>query len=97
MFAVLYFMMIRPQTKQAKDHQQFLSTLQKGQEVSTSGGLVGKVHAVGADTVVVEIAKDVRVTVVRSHVYAWKAPAAPDKAAPSEKSAAEPKPAEAKK
>lgn len=81
MFAIVYFMMIRPQGKQQKEHADFLSTLQKGTEVVTSGGLVGKIHSVGADSVVVEIAKDVRVQVVKNHVYAWKPAAAGNGAA----------------
>jgi len=76
MFAIVYFMMIRPQGKQQKEHADFLSTLAKGSEVVTSGGIVGKVHSVAADSVVVEIAKDVRVQVAKNHLYAWKPVAA---------------------
>ena len=47
MFVVLYFLMIRPQMKRAKDHKTMLSALQKGDEVITAGGMVGRVTKVG--------------------------------------------------
>ena len=96
MFGIVYFMMIRPQQKQQKEHGDFLSTLQKGQEVVTSGGVVGKVHAVNADTITLELAKDVRVQVVKTYVYAWK-PAAAAAAAPASGKDSEQKPAESRK
>jgi preprotein translocase subunit YajC len=96
MFAIVYFMMIRPQQKTQREHGDFLSTLQKGQEVVTSGGVVGKVHQVNADTVTLEIAKDVRIQVVKSYVYAWKPPVA-SAAAPAAGKDGEQKPVESKK
>jgi preprotein translocase subunit YajC len=56
MFVVLYFLMIRPQMKRAKDHKAMLGALQKGDEVITAGGLVGKVNKVGEGYVTVEVA-----------------------------------------
>jgi preprotein translocase subunit YajC len=56
MFVVLYFLMIRPQMKRAKDHKTMLGALQKGDEVITAGGLVGKVNKVGDGYVTVEVA-----------------------------------------
>lgn len=56
MFVVLYFLMIRPQMKRAKDHKTMLSALQKGDEVITAGGLAGKVNKVGEGYVTVEVA-----------------------------------------
>ena len=56
MFVVLYFLMIRPQMKRAKDHKTMLGALQKGDEVITAGGLVGKVSKVGEGYVTVEVA-----------------------------------------
>jgi preprotein translocase subunit YajC len=53
---VLYFLMIRPQMKRAKDHKTMLAALQKGDEVITAGGLVGKVNKVGDSYVTVEVA-----------------------------------------
>ncbi|MEO6270394.1 MAG: preprotein translocase subunit YajC [Lautropia sp.] len=56
MFVVLYFLMIRPQMKRAKEHKTMLGALQKGDEVITAGGLVGKVNRVGDGYVTVEVA-----------------------------------------
>ncbi len=75
MLLAVWFLMIRPQQKQQSEHQTFLSGLQKGSEVVTYGGILGKVHLVEADTVTVEIAKDVRVKVQKNMVYAQKPPA----------------------
>jgi len=57
MFAVMYFLMIRPQMKRAKEHKTMLEALQKGDEVITSGGVVGKVAKVVDGYVVVEVAE----------------------------------------
>ena len=57
MFVVLYFLMIRPQMKRAKDHRTMLGALQKGDEVITSGGLVGKINKVGEGYVTVEVSQ----------------------------------------
>lgn len=57
MFVVLYFLMIRPQMKRAKEHKGMLESLKKGDEVVTSGGLVGKVTKVGESYVSVEVAR----------------------------------------
>jgi preprotein translocase subunit YajC len=57
MFVVLYFLMIRPQMKRAKEHKTMLEALKKGDEVVTSGGLVGKVTKVGESYVTVEVAR----------------------------------------
>ena len=56
MFVVLYFLMIRPQMKRAKEHRTMLEALQKGDEVITAGGMVGKVTKVGEGYVTVEVA-----------------------------------------
>ena len=56
MFVVLWFLMIRPQMKKAKEHKALLAALAKGDEVVTQGGLVGKVVKVGDSYVTVEVA-----------------------------------------
>lgn len=68
MFAVFYFLIIRPQSKQQKQHQSFLGQLKKGDEVVLSGGLLGKVHSVGQNEVTVEIASNVRVRALKTAV-----------------------------
>lgn len=53
---LFYFMLIRPQMKQAKEHRTMLAGLQKGDEVATSGGIAGKVTKIGDSFVSIEIA-----------------------------------------
>lgn len=55
-FVLFWFLLIRPQMKQAKEHRNMLAALQKGDEVATAGGVVGKVVKVGESFVSLEIA-----------------------------------------
>ena len=68
MFAVLYFVMIRPQQKRAKQHEQMLGDLKKGDIVRTNGGIRGEVTALDERDVTLEIADRTRIKVLRSHV-----------------------------
>ncbi|OIQ71748.1 preprotein translocase subunit YajC [mine drainage metagenome] len=68
MFVVLYFVMIRPQMKKAKEHKSMIEALAKGDEVVSSGGLLGKVTKLGDSFVSLEIANGVEVQVQRSAV-----------------------------
>ncbi|MFN4326410.1 MAG: preprotein translocase subunit YajC [Azonexus sp.] len=63
MFVVLWFLMIRPQMKKAKEHKALLAGLAKGDEVVTQGGIVGKVTKVGENYVSLEIAEGTEVVV----------------------------------
>jgi preprotein translocase subunit YajC len=56
MFIVLWFLMIRPQMKKAKEHQKMVSELQKGDEVVTQGGVAGRVVKVGESFITIEVA-----------------------------------------
>ena len=47
MFVLLYFLMIRPQMKRAKEHKQMIEALQKGDEVVTAGGVLGRITKIG--------------------------------------------------
>lgn len=67
-FAIMYFLMIRPQQKRLRDHRDMVSKLSKGDQVVTQGGLIGKVTAVRDDELEVEIATGVKVRVVRSTI-----------------------------
>ena len=68
-FVIMYFLILRPQQKRAKDHQELVKNLRRGDTVITSGGLVGKVTKVVDDEQIeVEIADGVRVRQVRSMV-----------------------------
>ena len=61
MFAVLYFLMVRPQMKKAKEHKALLDALAKGDEVVTQGGLAGRLTKVGDDFVTLAITDNVEI------------------------------------
>lgn len=67
---IFYFLLIRPQQKRAKQHKAMIAAMRRGDKVTTSGGLVGTVVKVTDDSeyVDVEIAKDVKVQIVRAMV-----------------------------
>lgn len=68
-FVVIYFLILRPQQKRAKEHREMVTSLRRGDVVVTSGGLVGKVSKVIDDVEVqVEIAEGVRVKLVRQMI-----------------------------
>ncbi len=68
-FVIMYFLILRPQQKRAKQHQDMVKNLRRGDMLTTSGGLVGKVtKVIDDDYVEVEIADGVRVRQVRSMV-----------------------------
>jgi len=67
-FAVIYFFMIRPQTKRAKEQQLFLNNLQKGEQVVTSGGVHGKIVNLYGDTISLEVAHNIHIKVTRSAI-----------------------------
>jgi preprotein translocase subunit YajC len=66
--AVFYFILIRPQQKQVKEHQALLSRLSTGDEVVTSGGVLGKITEVGDVFVTLELAEGVRVKVQKAKI-----------------------------
>ena len=68
MFAVLYFVMIRPQMKKQKEHRAMIAALAKGDEVVTAGGLLGKVSKLGDSHLGLELATGVEVQLQRSAV-----------------------------
>ncbi len=67
-FAVFYLLLIRPQQKKAKEHKQMLDNLKKGDTVITQGGIYGRVAAIEDQVVFLEIAKDIKVKVVRGNI-----------------------------
>jgi len=68
-FAIMYFLLIRPQQKKAKDHRAMVDALRRGDQVVTSGGIVGKVIKVQEDNIVeVEIAEGVKVKVIKGTI-----------------------------
>ncbi|UCF46138.1 MAG: preprotein translocase subunit YajC [Myxococcales bacterium] len=68
MFAVLYFLMIRPQQKRAKQHEAMMGALKKGDVVRTNGGIRGEITALDERDVTVEIADRTRIKVLRTHI-----------------------------
>jgi preprotein translocase subunit YajC len=68
MFVLLYFMMIRPQMKRAKDHKAMTEALSKGDEVVTSGGLLGRITKVTEAYVTLEIANNTEIVVQKAAV-----------------------------
>jgi len=67
-FVIFYFMLIRPQSKRAKEHKQMVDALQKGSEVVTSGGLLGKITSVGDNFISVQVADGFEVKVQRQSI-----------------------------
>jgi preprotein translocase subunit YajC len=67
-FAIFYFLLIRPQQRKAKQHKQILASLKKGDRVLSSGGLHGVITGLTEDTVTLEISPKVRVKVSRGYV-----------------------------
>ncbi len=68
MFVVLYFLMIRPQMKRAKEHKTMIDSLQKGDEVVTGGGVLGRISKLNENYVTLDIASNVEIQVQRSAV-----------------------------
>ena len=73
-FVLFYFMLIRPQTKRAKEHKGMVETLSKGDEIVTNGGLLGRITDVGESFITVRIAKDVEVKIQRQSVSTRQGP-----------------------
>jgi preprotein translocase subunit YajC len=68
-FAIMYFLLIRPQQKKVKEHRNMVAALRRGDQVVTQGGLIGKVTKVkDDDELEVEVSDNVRVRVVRATI-----------------------------
>jgi preprotein translocase subunit YajC len=67
-FVLFYFMLIRPQNKRAKEHRELVGKLKKGDEIVTSGGILGKVSNLDEQYIKISIADGVEVTLQRSAV-----------------------------
>jgi preprotein translocase subunit YajC len=68
MFVILYFLIIRPQTKRAKEQKSMIEALQKGDEVVTAGGAAGRVTKVGEAYITLEVAPNVEIHVQKQAV-----------------------------
>ena len=68
LFAMMYFLMIRPQMKRARQHREMLQALRKGDEIVTTGGLLGRIREVGDNFLLLEIAKGIEVKIQKQAV-----------------------------
>jgi preprotein translocase subunit YajC len=81
-FVVFYFMLIRPQQKKQRELQDWLKSLKKGDEVVTTGGVIGKISGLTDAIVTLEVQEKVRMRVVRSHIAGPAPGTTPSKSAP---------------
>lgn len=72
-FVIFYFLLIRPQQKKAKDHQSFLDTLEKGTDVVTNGGIIGRITGITRNSITIEISPKVKVKFLKNAI-SGKAP-----------------------
>lgn len=68
MLPIFYFLIIRPQQTKAKEQENIIKNLQKGEEVVTSSGILGKVHGIADKFVTLELDQNVRIKVLKTHV-----------------------------
>ena len=68
LIAVFYFLLIRPQTKRAKEHKQMIAALNKGDEVVTSGGILGRIIEIGENFIQLEITQGLQIKVQKNAV-----------------------------
>lgn len=84
LFGIFYFLLIRPQTKKAQEHDKMVKALKRNDEVVTNGGIVGRIVELGDKLVVLEIAQNVRIRIERPQIAAissyGKNPSKKDKA-----------------
>ena len=69
MFVVLYFLMIRPQTKKAKEHKEMVLKLSKGNEVLITGGIYGTIVEINDKTISLDISNGTTITIFKEHQY----------------------------
>lgn len=70
MMLVFYFVLLRPEQKRRREHEEMVKSLRKGTKVRTTGGILGEVVTVNDDEVILQIADRVRINVLRAHVTA---------------------------
>lgn len=83
-FLIIYMLMIRPQQRRAKEHREMVANLRRGDDVTLSGGIKGKVTKVDDEDAIVEIAQDVRVKVIKSTIADVNAKGEPATQAPED-------------
>ena len=70
LFAIFYFLLIRPQQKKAKEHREMIANLKKGTRIVTSGGIYGTIVSIDDTTIGLEIAEKVKIKISRGNVAA---------------------------
>lgn len=70
MMLVFYFVLLRPEQKRRREHEELIKSLRKGSKVRTTGGILGEVVTVNDDEVILQIADRVRINILRAHVTA---------------------------
>jgi preprotein translocase subunit YajC len=70
MFAIFYFLLIRPQKKKALEHRAMLESIKRGDDVITASGVHGKVFAVENDLVLLDVANNVNIKITKSYIAA---------------------------
>lgn len=68
MFVILYFLLIRPQQKRAREHETMVENLKRNDEIVTTGGIHGRIQSIAEKVITIEIAPNVRVRVERAQV-----------------------------
>jgi len=68
LFAIMYFFMIRPQQRRAKEHKDFLTNMKAGDEVVTSGGIIGTIRSVADGFVSLEVSGNTSLKVLKAHI-----------------------------
>ncbi len=87
LFAIFYFLLIRPQQKRMKEHKEMVAAVKRGDTVVTAGGLIGKVAKVSEDEVQIDLAEGVRVRAIPATLQDVRAKPLPKAANTSKKSA----------
>ena len=70
LFVIFYLLLIRPEQKRRKEHQNMVAGLAKGDEIVTMGGMLGKITAVGDNFLTVQVAKDIEIKIQKMSVQA---------------------------
>jgi len=71
-FGIFYFLMIRPQRKRQAEHQKFIGNLQKGDEVITDSGVIGKITGIAEKVITLEVADNVKIKLLKGRVMGLK-------------------------
>lgn len=85
MIAVFYFLVMRPQAKKAKEHQDFIGNLKRGDQVVTDSGILGRIEGMTDSVITLEIAEGTRIKILKSRILGSQAAAvaAPGKSTPN--------------